>query len=69
MRRQWHLHKAPFTNMAPQHNVFEDNEACVKFALLPKMSPRTKHITIPYHFFRSELKNLGIKVEAVGTKE
>ena len=53
----------------PQSKVFEDNEACLKFASLPKMSPRTKHIAIPYHFFRSKVKNLEIKVEAVGTKE
>ena len=42
----------------PQSKVFEDNEACLKFASLPKMSSRTKHI-----------KNLEIKVETVGTKE
>ena len=53
----------------PQSKVFEDNEACLKFASLPKMSPRTKHIAIPYHFFRSKIQNLEIKVEAVGTKE
>ena len=33
------------------------------------MSPRTKHIAIPYHFFRSKVKNFKIQVEAVGTKE
>ena len=53
----------------PQSTVFEDNEACLKFATLPKMSPRTKHIAIPYHFFRSKVKNLEIKVISVGTKE
>ena len=53
----------------PQSKVFEDNEACLKFASLPKMSPRTKHIAIPYHLFRSKVKNLEIKVESIGTKE
>ena len=51
----------------PTSTVHEDNEACLKFATLPKMSPRTKHIAIPYHFFRSKVKNLEIKVVSVGT--
>ena len=36
----------------PQSTVYEDNEACLNFATLLKMSPCTKHIAIPYHFFR-----------------
>ena len=32
------------------------------------MSPRTKHIAIPYHFFGSKVENLEIKVEGVDTK-
>ena len=51
----------------PQSKVYEDNEACLKFATLPKMSPRTKHIPIPYHFFRSKIENLEIKVLGIGT--
>ena len=31
--------------------VYEDNEACLKFATMPKMSPQTKHIALPHHFF------------------
>ena len=53
----------------PQFTVFEDNEACLKFATLPKMSPRTKHIAIPYHFFRSKVKNLEVKVVSVSTDD
>ena len=52
----------------PQSTVFEDNESCLKFATLPKFSPRTKHIAIPYHFFQSKVENLEIKVEGVDTK-
>ena len=51
----------------PQSNVYEDNEACLKFATLPKMSSRTKHIAIPYHFFRSKIEKLEIKVITIGT--
>ena len=53
----------------PQSTVFEDNQACLKFASLPKMSPRTKHIAIPYHFFRSKVTNLEIKVTGVATHD
>ena len=51
----------------PQSTVYEDNEACLKFANMPKMSPRTKHIAIPYHFFRSKVEQLEIKVIAIDT--
>jgi len=46
--------------------VHEDNEACLKFANMPKMSPRTKHIAIPYHFFRSKIDKEN-KVVAINT--
>ena len=52
----------------PQPQVYEDNESCLKFATLPRMSPRTKHIAIPYHFFRSKVKELEIKVEGINTE-
>jgi hypothetical protein len=35
----------------PQSTVFEDNNACLKFAHMPRLTPRTKHIGIPYHWF------------------
>ena len=47
--------------------VFEDNGACLKFASMPKMSPRTKHIAIPYHFFREQVTQLKIKVVDIDT--
>ena len=52
----------------PPSKVYEDNEACLKFASMPKMSPRTKHIAIPYHFFRSKVKELEIQVLGIDTK-
>ena len=51
----------------PSSTVYEDNEACLKFATVPKMSPRTKHIAIPYHFFRSKVSNGEIKILPVRT--
>jgi hypothetical protein len=67
------LDKINYTTVAktfgklPQSIVHEDNEACLKFASIPKMSPRTKHIAIPYHFFRSKIEELEIKVIAINT--
>ena len=52
----------------PQSIVHEDNQACLKFASIPRMSPRTKHIAIPYHFFRAKVEELEIKVIAMNTE-
>ena len=51
----------------PKSTVHEDNEACLKFANVPKMSPRTKHIAIPYHFFRSHVARGEIQVVGIDT--
>ena len=53
----------------PQSQVFEDNESCQKFAMMPKISPRTKHIAIHYHFFRTKVADLDIKVVSIGTDD
>ena len=55
-------------NKVPQSIVHEDKEACLKFARMPKMTPRTKHIAIPYHFFRSKVADLQIKVVSINTE-
>ena len=51
----------------PMCIVHEDNEACLKFAKMPIMNPRTKHIAIPYHFFRSKIDK-EIQVVAINTE-
>ena len=51
----------------PSSTVHEDNEACLRFATVPKMSPRTKHIAIPYHFFREKVANGEIHIVGIGT--
>jgi hypothetical protein len=53
----------------PTSHVYEDNDSCLKFATLPRMSPRTKHIAIPYHFFRSKVMELEIKVLPIDTQD
>ena len=49
--------------------VFEDNNACISMCESPKMSPRTKHIAIKYHFFKSHIDYKEITVEKIDTLE
>jgi hypothetical protein len=51
-----------------QSTVYEDNDACLKFARMPKLTPRTKHIGIPYHWFRTQVERLEIQIEGIDTK-
>ena len=47
--------------------VYEDNHVCLKFVQLPHLTPRTKHTTVPYHWFRSKVEQLKISIEAIST--
>ena len=55
--------------------VFEDNVGAIELAKLPKLRPRTKHIAIQYHHFRSWTSEDAqgnpprIKVEHIRTSE
>jgi hypothetical protein len=51
----------------PQSEVFEDNDACLKFAQMPKLSPRTKYIAAPLHWWRSKVINLEIIIKPVAS--
>ena len=42
-------------NVKLKSTVFEDNNGCITTATSPKMSPRTKHIGVKYHFFKSKI--------------
>ena len=57
-------HSRTFTKIH-QSVVYEDNEACLQFRTMPNISSRTKHIAIPYHFFRSKVNSLEFKVVAI----
>jgi hypothetical protein len=37
--------------------VFEDNDAYLQFVRMPRLTARTKHIRIPYHWFRSYVES------------
>ena len=41
--------------------VHEDNQSCITMATSQKFSPRTNHIALKYHHFRSHVKNGKIK--------
>ena len=47
--------------------MYEDNQVCLKFATIPKISPRTKHVAVSYHFFRTKMRELEIQVVVIGT--
>ena len=51
--------------------VFEDNNACRKLAssTMPKMTPRSKHIAIKYHWFREKMEELNIEILRIDTKK
>jgi hypothetical protein len=50
--------------------VFEDNNGALSLATSPKISPRTKHIAVKYHHFRSKIgSDKGIIIQRVDTKE
>ena len=49
--------------------VFEDNTSCIKVATAPSMTPRTKHIALKYHHFRSFVKSGQIEIFSIGTTE
>ena len=51
----------------PKSKVYEDNHACLNFARLPRLTPRTKHIAVPYHWFRSKVEQLEISIEPIST--
>ena len=46
--------------------IFEDNNATIGLATAPKMTPRTKHIAIKYHWFRSYIgEEKGYKIQKI----
>jgi len=71
---KFHAHSKAFEDtragceaLIPQSTVYEDNDACLKFARMPKLTPRTKHIAVQYHWFRSKVESLDIAIEPIDT--
>ncbi|EJK48402.1 hypothetical protein THAOC_32800, partial [Thalassiosira oceanica] len=47
--------------------VWEDNQACLAMATNKKFTPRTKHIALKYHHFRSFVDGGRIRINYVDT--
>ena len=45
--------------------VFEDNNGCLSLAKAPKLTPRTKHIAVKYHFFKSHIDTTGTSTDGI----
>ena len=58
-----------FTSETPTVHctVFEDNKGCIDLVNAPRMRPRTKHIALKYHHFRSFVANKTISIQYVET--
>lgn len=49
--------------------VFEDNNGALTLASCPRMTPRSKHIAVKYHFFRDHVTKGNIRIYKIDTKE
>jgi Reverse transcriptase (RNA-dependent DNA polymerase) len=49
--------------------AFEDNTGAVELSNVPKLRPRTKHISTKYHHFRKYIFDKQIQVEHISTKD
>jgi len=52
--------------------VFEDNSGAVEIAKgvkNPLLQPRTKHINVKYHHFRTKVLNVDIEINQISTKD
>ena len=49
--------------------TFEDNRSCIEIATNHKTRPRTKHLSVRLHHFRSHIVRGSITIEHISTKE
>ena len=52
--------------------IFEDNQACIALASTdpPRLTPRSKHIAVRYHWFRSHLgPNSEIRIQYIASAQ
>jgi histone deacetylase 1/2 len=71
LMKEAHAMKVPIKPQCPKIHctVFEDNSGAIEIAKVPKMRPRTKHLNIKYHHFRSFVQEGSISVQHVSTDE
>ena len=58
----------PGTQPKVHCRVFEDNAGALHMATNDKFRPRTKHINVRYHHFRSHVDNGDITIHAISTE-
>ena len=51
----------------PSSTVYEDNATCLQFDKMPKLSPHTNHIGLPYRWFLWKLSSLEIEIHGVSS--
>ena len=49
--------------------IFEDNSGVIELVNVPKIRPRTKHLNLKYHFFRSMVKDKTISIHYVKSED
>ena len=53
-------------NSIVKSTVFEDNNGALGLATSPRLTPRTKHIAVKYHWFKTKIgEEKGIVIEKV----
>ena len=62
------LFEKEFKNI-PEAVVHKDNRSCIAVAKCPKMTPRTKHIALKYHHFRSHVEKKLIAILPISTED
>jgi hypothetical protein len=49
--------------------VYEDNTGALTLANLPRLTPRSKHIAVKYHFFRQHVADGSVRVVKISTND
>ena len=49
--------------------VFEDNQSCIAMTESTKFTPRTKHIALKYHHFKSYVDSKRIRIEYIRSED
>jgi hypothetical protein len=53
-----------------QSKIFEDNNGTLGLAKSPKLTPRTKHIAVKYHWFKDQIgEEKGFIIEKVESRD
>ena len=61
--------KFPDAGCSVKCTVFDDNQGALNLATTPKITPRTKHIGVKYHFFRQNVVSGEISLEYVQSEK